>query len=211
MSKNEKITLGIATLSLVVAIGVAMYVSYQSGFNTGANVLSLGGVTNYDSLTLSDDLVVDKTSTLTGTTTVTQSVDGMVIGGNVSTAATGTAITVYTNTTGPKVCDAGTGYFLEKNTGLFVPGHEWSLGTSTASAVATTNLIASSTAFATTTPGTAVTYLQLPVGSKFLLQQAETLVAMFDTKISNLVASSTHISASRFSAEVGIWCQDISL
>lgn len=65
MSKNEKFTMGIATLALVVAIGVAMFGGGTTTIDrTITNVIekALGGVTNFDSLTLGEDLVVSGTS-----------------------------------------------------------------------------------------------------------------------------------------------------
>ena len=64
-------------------------------------------------------LTVDGASTLTGTTTITQSVDGLVVGGTFSTAATGTVRTFYTNSTGPKFCDSNTAFLYVKNNGSF--------------------------------------------------------------------------------------------
>ena len=62
MSKINKVTLGIATLALVVALGVAIYVGWIK--------IPLGGTTNYDSLSLSEDLTVSDAVTITGTTTM---------------------------------------------------------------------------------------------------------------------------------------------
>lgn len=146
-------------------------------------------------------LTVDGTSTLTGTTTVTQSVDGLVVGGTFSTAATGTVRTVYTNTTGPKMCDGGTGYLYAKNNGSFAPSLVFSLGTST-SAVASTNLVASTTIATTTTTVVAT------ANNKFLLAQSDVLTAIIGD-ITNTSASSTYYG--NWSVEAGVWCQDVSI
>lgn len=161
----------------------------------------LRGVTNYDSLTLGDDLIVGKTSTLTGTTTLTQSVDGLVIGGEVSTTATGTVVTIYTNSTGPKMCVADTGYVYAKSIG-FSPALVFSMGTTSATAIQSTNLIASTTLATTTT-----TYLE-PLKSLFLLNNGELLTAIFDDTQAS-AASSTYYD--NWDVEVGIWCQDVSI
>src|SRR3990167_2213369 len=111
MSKNYTV-LGIATL-VVVFLGVAIYVGTGiRGVGDSISELAValkkdlvvGGVTNFDSLELSENLTVTASSTFTGTTTVVRSLDGLVVGGTISTAATGTVRTLFTNTTGPKAC-----------------------------------------------------------------------------------------------------------
>ena len=124
----------------------------------------------------------------------------MVIGGTISTAATGTPVTVYTNTTGPKYCDAHTAFLYVKNNGSFAPSLIWSLGTST-SAVATRNLVASTTVATTTTT------LIVPSASPFILADGDELMAIMGDNVNN--ASSTYFS--NWSAEAGVWCQDISI
>lgn len=163
--------------------------TFQQGMTI--NVPPAGGVS----------LTVDGTSTLTGTTTITQSVDGLVVGGTISTAATGTVRTVYTNNTGPKFCDSHTAFLYVKNNGSFAPSLVWSLGTST-TAVASTNLVASSTIATTTST------LVVPTASSFILGSGDVLTAIFGD-ITNTEASSTYFS--RWTAEAGVWCQDISI
>jgi len=162
---------------------------------TAANLVSNGTITSAGTFTAS------AASTFTGTTTVAQSVDGLVVGGTISTAATGTVVTVYTNSTGPKFCDADTSFLYVKNNGSFAPSLVFSLGTST-SAVASTNLVASSTVATTTTT------LLVPSGHQFILAQGDVLTAIFGD-ITNTTASSTYFS--NWSAEAGVWCQDISI
>jgi len=142
-------------------------------------------------------LTVNGASTLTGTTTITQSVDGLVVGGTFSTAATGTVRTLYTNSTGPKFCDSNTAFLYVKNNGSFSPSLVFSLGTST-TAVASTNLVA-----ATTT-----TTLIVPTASSFILGEGDVLTAIIGD-ITNTSASSTYYG--NWSAEAGVWCQDISI
>lgn len=145
------------------------------------------------------------TLTTTGTTTLAESVDGLVVGGTISTAATGTVRTVYTNTTGPKLCDSSTGYLLVQSNGSFAPLTTWSLGTTTAAGIASTNLIASSTV-ATSTAGTQ-TFTFLDVATRlFRLDSGQVLTAIFSGDLS---ASSTNLS--NLSAEAGIWCQDLNI
>jgi len=222
---KEKISLVIATLALVVALGVAIFKGEEVRLSDSqleklagkVAELTLGGGTRFP-----NGLSTDSTSPLagqtrtttllsTGTSTMTESIDGMMIGGVIDFTATGTPVTVYTNTTGPKYCDASNGYFIERNRGVFVPGHEWGFGTSTASGASSINLVASSTVFATTTPGTAVDYVIQLVGSKFILADGEKLMANVDAKISNLRASSTSFTTSSFQAEAQVWCIDLSI
>ena len=146
-------------------------------------------------------LTVNGASTLTGTTTITQSVDGLVVGGTFSTAATGTVRTLYTNSTGPKFCDSNTAFLYVKNNGSFSPSLVFSLGTST-TAVASTNLVASSTVATTTTA------LIVPTASSFVLGEGDVLTAIIGD-ITNTSASSTYYG--NWSAEAGVWCQDISI
>lgn len=168
---------------------------FANGLSTDSTSPSAGEVRT-------TSLTVTAASTFTGTTTIAQSVDGLIVGGTFSTAATGTARTVYTNSTGPKMCDASTAYLLVQNNGSFAPSLVFSVGTSTSAAVATTNIVASSTVATTTTT------LISPTASLFRLAQGETLVAIMGD-ITNTEASSTYFS--RWSAETGIWCQDLSI
>lgn len=168
---------------------------YPNGISADSTAPSSGQVRG-------TSLTITAASTLTGTTTITQSVDGLVVGGTISTSATNTAVTVYTNSTGPKMCDSDTSYLHIKNNGSFAPSLVWSLGTSTSSAVPTTNLVSSSTVATTTT-----TTVQ-PAESLFLLDSGETLVAIFNDYMTT-GASSTYFT--NWSAEAGVWCQDISI
>ena len=180
------------------------------GFNNQSNPLGFTG-TRFPSGISADStspsagevrgtsLTITAASTFTGTTTITQSVDGLVVGGTISTAATGTARTVYTNTTGPKFCDASTSFLYVKNNGSYAPSLVWSLGTSTG-ATPTTNLVASSTV------GTTTTTLITPTNSPFILGEGDKINAIFS---SSLDASSTYLG--NWSAEAGVWCQDINI
>lgn len=196
--KNLLKSLGLGSASLLLSLA-ALILVLVGGNQSAPN---LAGITNFDSLTLGDDLVVSGLTSLTGTTTIAQSVDGLVVGGTISTAATGTVITLYTNSTGPKMCDASTGYLRVQNNGSFAPSLVWSLGTSTSAALASTNLVASSTVATTTTTDIA------PTASLFRLAQGETLTVIFGD-ITNTEASSTYLG--NWSAEAGIWCQDLSI
>lgn len=152
-----------------------------------------------------DTVTMTASMTSTGTTTVAQSVDGLVVGGTIPTTATGTVRTIYTNTTGPKLCDASTAYLLARRTADFVPTTRWSVGTSTATAIASTNLVASST-LATST--TAVAKVVPASDVMFLLDEGELITAIFDDA-QLVTASSTYYS--RISVEFGVWCQDVSI
>lgn len=200
------IIIGLVVSAFAGLMGKTVIVENFAGINRGRTTIS-NPHTFQEGMTINvppaggASLTVDGATTLTGTTTITQSVDGLVVGGTISTAATGTVRTVYTNTTGPKMCDGGTGYLYVKNNGSFAPSLVWSLGTST-SAVASTNLVASTTIATTTTTVLAT------ANSKFLLAQSDVLTAIIGD-ITNTSASSTYFS--NWSAEAGVWCQDISI
>ena len=215
--KKSIVFIVIATLLAVVALGVAITsvkntsdlrgVIEELGNNLGAIGTRFPNGLSTDATAPSAGLVRTTTLTTTGTTTLGESVDGLVVGGTISTAATGTVRTVYTNSTGPKMCDSSTGYLLVRSNGTFAPALVWSLGTSTSAANASTNLVASSTV-ATSTSGTITEGLIATADRLFRLGAGETITAIFaDTQSS--VSSSTHFSS--LSAEAGIWCQDLSI
>jgi len=204
MIKN--IITGVIAVVLAVVASLALVGNNQPKQNLSGNGTRFPNGISTDSTSPSDNevrsttLTVTGASTLTGTTTIARSVDGLVVGGSISTAATGTAITVYTNTN-RKVCDASTGFVLARNNGSFSPSMRLSMGTSTAS-VTTTNLVASST-LATSTTKTII-----PNDSLFIFESGDKLMAILDDN-GNTTASSTYFS--NWSAEAGMWCQDISI
>lgn len=151
--------------------------------------------------TFSGAVTMSSTLTNTGTTTVTTSNDGFVVGGTMSTAATGTVRTLYTNTTGPKICDADTAALYVKNNGSFAPSVRFSVGTST-SAVQSTNLVASTTVATTTSA------VVEPITSEFVLGQGNVITGMMDDN--NLsTGSSTYYG--NISAEFHLWCNQSAL
>ena len=180
---------------------IIAFLVVSSFFGSGQTFGALDRTTVGNPWTFSGAVTNTGTVTLTGTTTIASSPDGFVIGGTISTAATGTVRTVYTNTTGAKFCDSSTGFLYVKNNGSFAPSLVWSLGTST-SAVSSTNLVASSTV-ATTTSTTIV-----PNASSFILAQGDVLTAIFGD-ITNTIASSTYLG--NWSAEAGVWCQNLAI
>ena len=224
MTNNKHIV--IATLALIVALGVAVYAGNAisglkgtieealdvlqkeiANISRGDSTLGATGTRfphglSTDSTSPSDGQIRTTTLVVTGTSTITESVEGLVIGNTISTVATGTVRTLYTNTTGPKLCDASTGYLLVQTNGSFAPSMVWSLGTSTASALASKNLIASSTVATTTTT------ILSPNASLFRLAQGETLTAIFGDHGAD--ASTTYLG-NWTNAEAGIWCQDLSI
>ena len=175
-------------------------IMYNDGYFSRKGIYTTSTFQADDATTLSSTLAVTGATTLTGTTTITQSVDGLVVGGTFSTAATGTVRTVYTNSTGPKFCDSHTAFLYVKNNG-FAPSLVFSLGTST-TAIASTNLVASSTVATTTTT------VIVPTASSFILAAGDVLTAIIGD-ITNTSASSTYYG--NWSAEAGVWCQDISI
>lgn len=206
-------------ISIVIGI-VAIIIAIVGGNDKQAQreIEKVGGITDYDEINVQDfdsdgtygyyingTNIIDKNQnlTITGTTTLTQSVDGIVVGGTIPITATGTVITLYTNTTGPKYCDSDTSYLYVKNNGSFAPSLVFSVGTSTASGEASKNLIASSTVATTTT-----SLIAAITNRNFVLADGEKVTAIFGD-ITNTSASSTYFS--NWSAEVGVWCQDISI
>ena len=207
MKEYIKIVIVALIAGLISGFIVAAVVGGNNQPQTDSQTDSLGGGTRFpkgisaDTTAPATGEVRGTTLTITATTTLTESVDGLVVGGTISMAATGTARTVYSNTTGPKYCDADTAYLYVKNNGSFAPSLVFSMGTST-SAVATTNLIAS------TTVATSTTSLLQPIESKFILENGDELMVIFGD-ITNTMASSTYFG--NWTAEAGVWCQDISI
>ena len=185
----------------IVAIVIAVVGGNDTQQPIGGGTRFVNGLST-DSTAPNAGQVRGTTLTITATTTLSDSVDGLVVGGTISTAATGTVRTVYTNSTGPKLCDSTTAYLYLKNNGSFAPSLIWSMGTSTSAAAAATNLVASSTV------ATPTTTLINPVAHLFLLDNGETITAIFGD-ITNTLASSTYFS--RWSAEAGVRCQDVSI
>lgn len=165
----------------------------------GRRSTSLAG---YDSTSFENPITLNSTLNAVGTTTISRSVDGLVVGGSIPVTATGTVRTVFTNTTGPKICDASTFYLYVKNNGSFSPALRYSLGTST-SAIASKNLVASSTV-ATSTSG----YLASSADTLFFLNQGDVMTAIIDD-LGNTLASSTYFS--NLAAEAGVWCNNVTI
>ncbi len=165
---------------------------------------TFAGITNYDSLTLGEDLVVGKSSTftgastLTGTSTITKSFDGHIAWSDFTTA-TGTDVALYQNTTGTSMmCDGYSG-FAKFETSAFAPALDFSLSTSTtATGDCDGNLIASTT-IATTS---ADTILPFSPTTPFILANGSYLRACSQANSKN--ASSTHLS--RWDGEIGVHC-----
>ena len=212
---NSKLSFGvIATLIAVIALGVAIF---KGGTETIVREVSnLGGGTRFinglstDSTSPSagqvrtTSLTVTAASTLTGTTSPAQVL--LPVGSAISTAATGTPITLYSNTTGPKVCRGSTGVLSARNRGNFSPSIQVSIGTSSAS-VTTTNLVASTT-IATSTPGTSffrtISFSDRP----FILEQGDEIMAITGD-ITNTEASSTNYT--NLTLDARILCSELEI
>lgn len=162
------------------------------GINTEKDITTTGTVTG---------VAATFTGTATfATTTVTTSPDGFTVGGTISTAATGTVRTLYTNSTGPKLCDASTSFLYVNNNGSFSPSLVFSVGTST-TAIASTNLVASSTVATTTDQVVQPT-------SAFVLAQGDLITAIMGDH-NTTGASSTYFG--NVAAEFSVWCQSVSI
>lgn len=127
------------------------------------------------------------------------------VGGTISTAATGTPITLDANTTGPKLCFGGSAALAVRNRGIFSPALVISIGTSTAS-VTTTNLIASTT-IATSTPATSTFNSVSSDDDEFVYQDGDEIMAIVGQANDN--ASSTHLG--NFTADFRILCSELEI
>jgi hypothetical protein len=141
--------------------------------------------------------------TTTGTTTMQSSVTGTTLGGHFAVSATGTPITLYTNSGTPKVCAAKPSYLYTRATG-FGPSLVFSVGTSTG-AVPTANVMASTT-IATTT--NALVLAQPTLAGAFVLGTGDSLVAIVGD-IANASASSTNYS--HWGVDFGLWCNNVQI
>lgn len=197
-NSSNKIAIGLAVVAIVIAILGLM----RSGSPLAGNKTASFWDTA-DGYKVDGTAIIDGNGSLTvsATTTLAKSFDGFVVGGTISTAATGTVRTIYENTTGPKLCDADTAFLYVKNNGSFSPITRWSVGTST-TAAASTNLIASSTV------ATSTTAVIAPTPSVFRLAQGELITAIMDDN-TNSNASSTYLG--NISSEFGVWCQSLSI
>ena len=218
MNTLQKYILGAALiLSVVAIIGVATKsgkisesqidaIVERSGTQLGAigtrfvNGLSTDSTSPSAGQVRTTSLTVTGASTLTGTTSPTQL--KFPVGGSYTLSATGTVITLYTNTTGPKLCDSHSAFWLFQNNGSFAPSLIGSVGSST-SAIASTNIIASSTVATTSTtiiPADAL-------ASNWRLAQGDVITAIIGQQ--NDAASSTYLG--RWSGEFGINCQELAI
>jgi len=145
------------------------------------------------------------TLTVTGaatiaTTTITKSFDTFMIGGSISTAATNTPRTIYTNDGAPIFCDSSTaGAFWDSTD--YSPAHQFSVGTSTSNAAPSASLIATTTV-ATSTDTVTPTHRDL----LFIMNKGDTVVAL-TADDSDTGASSTNFSA--WTAEFQVECWSI--
>ena len=187
--ENSALIVAALALALCVALGVAILNGGQEG---PQGQQGYSGITNYDSLTLGDDLVVN------GTTTLSQSVDGIIVGGAFSLTATDTPLTVYTHTGSPAMCDSELAYIRIQSNG-FAPAFAYSLSKNVAGAA---DLIASTTVATTTSANTEYTE------ALFRYAPGDTIVFLFNDD-DHTNASSTH--RGNVSLETGMWCQTLSI
>lgn len=191
----EKFHILLGTIAAILIMLTALIIQQYQG-------PSLAGVTNFDSLTVGEALVVDGLSTLTGTSTVTQSVDGLVVGGTL-TISTTSRQTLYTNSTGPKFCTQSVSALHVATMQAFAPSLIFAIGTSTSAANPEVNLIASTTV--ATTTDTLVDAAS--DDSNFILKTGETVVSLIADYMTT-GASSTYYG--NWNAEYFLWCTDIS-
>lgn len=207
---NSKLSFGIiATLIAVIALGVAIF---KGGTETIVREVSnLGGGTRFinglstDSTSPSAGQVRTTTFLSTGTSTPTELL--FPIGGTITTSATGTALTLDANTTGPKLCFMGTSALSLRNRGTFSPSQVFSIGTST-SGIPTSNIIASTTV-ATSTPGTSTfNTVSAIADTEFIYSDGDELMAIVGD-ITNNNASSTHMGNT--TADFRILCSELEI
>lgn len=179
---NKKIVYGGILIAIVIAIGGYFYPQVTRV------VQNYGGTTNYDSLTLSDDLIVGKTSTLTGTTTADVSYDGSTVSGTFTMSTTAPQA-LYTNTHGPMACYQGLIDLASSTPGTykFSPSLKVSVGTSTSATGNSLSLLASTTV----ATGTPTTYNL--ADSRWVLGSGESVVGLVGDYMTS-GASSTNYS-----------------
>lgn len=153
------------------------------------------------SITTAGEFVTTQLSRFTGTTTVSHSYDGFMVGDEFS-VGTETPQTIYTHTAGPALCNASfSGAFVDStgdNAAL-----QFAVGTTTAAGLSSTNLIATSTV-ATNTDA----YL-LPTGSFFFqLNTNDVITATWgdgDSSAGDTNASSTTWTNLDSEYQIGCW------
>jgi len=211
MEQNKtNIVIGIIAVAVLLLSLVAVFKEQKVVVNLPASSLGAtsrvaGTVSDYTSLfnNFTGQIEVDGASLLTGTTTVTQSVDGIVVGGTVTSVSTTSVKYVYTNTTGPKACSSGSpSYVRQLKSGTFAPSVNLAVGTSTASGAVTLSLLA------TTTTATSSSQFLTLTERRFLLDNNDQLVVQIADSQAN-TSSSTYYSNLNY--ELGIYCQDASI
>jgi hypothetical protein len=187
---NNKFIWGAIAVVFIVAV-IALF-SGGSVSTIVKNVPFVGGTTNYDSLSLSNDL------TVSGTTTIARSFDGFVIYDDFS-LATGTSKAVYTHAGSPAYCQEGVLYATTTNgTYNLAPSLIFSLGTTSSATGYSTNILASTT-MATST-GRIV-----PLYSGFVLRPGDVITGAISDAVSN--ASSTYLG--NWQVEFGYHCWEL--
>lgn len=169
-----------------------------------AEEMNFGGTTNYDSLSLGENLTVTGTSAFTGTTTMALSPDGFVVYGGYTTSATATNAVLWTNSGNDVVCDGASGYLNIQASG-YTGGGIFALGTSTSATVGALNLVASTTIATTTASGVDNFYPFIPFTKGtpiFKVANGESIIGGFDDV--NAAASTTYLS--NWDVEFGVHC-----
>ena len=214
---NSKINFGIiATLIIaVIALGVAIFKSptlsqtqiseivRQIQLQLGATGTRFPNGLSTDTTSPSSGEVRTTLLTVTGTSTVTQSIDGIMVGGKVSSVGTTSVNFLYTNTTGPKSCSTGSpSYVRQLKIGTFAPSLNIAVGTTTSSGTVLLSILAT-----TTTATSSSQYLTL-TERRFLLDNNDQIALQLADSQAN-TSSSTYYG--NLSYEVGIFCQDASI
>jgi len=196
---DKKISIIIATLAIVLAIGVAISVgSISGGLNGIANAIGEFGPNvgasgtrfpnglSTTSTSPSAGEVRTSTLTVTGTSTIASSPDGVVLWGGVTTVATTSAVSAYvTNSGSPLMCD-GDSLGIWFNSTAFSPSLVFSVGEAS-------NITAFSDAgiTASTTVATSTDTVTAGASAPFILESGNSIKLSLGD-ITNTNASSTY-------------------
>ena len=208
----NKIFIGVAIVGLISLSALTFAIVGVVGVNQLSQLVNqlviqqtnqppLGGVTNYDSLTLSDDLIVAGLSTLMGTSTIAKSPDGFVNNKSGMTLATTTSVRGYITNDGVDVmCDGRNGFLYANDTGVFAPSFVYSLFETDSSI---TSITGGTSITASTTVATSTDTITVMGTVPFVFEHGHSLLLSVGD-ITNTEASSTYYSL--WSIEFGVHC-----
>lgn len=203
MIKN--IIIGVLSVIVIVIASLALVGNNQpksedlnlKGGTRFANGISTDSTSPSSGEIRTTSLTVTAASTLTGTSTLTKSVDGFVAFDDFS-VATGTAKAVYTNSFSDQMCDAESGFIDAVASGAQAPSLVLSLGTTTSATGYSAGLLSSTTLATSTSPVLPLTYT-VP----FKLKNGESIVGAL-SDANGIISSSTNYS--NWDIDFGVHC-----